>query len=220
LEDSVAVLVSGGLDSAVLTVYLTRHYSRVYPIYIHHGLYWEQSELDYLSAFLAAVNKPGIQPLVTLELPVRDIYGTHWSVTGKDVPDAQTPDEAVYLPGRNLLLLAKAGVWCERNAVHTIALATLAGNPFSDNTDEFYRAAENVLQLALGHQLTVIQPFREMSKEEVIRIGQELPLELTCSCIKPVNGNHCGSCNKCAERRNAFEKANVEDTTRYETVSI
>ena len=109
MEDSAAVLVSGGLDSAVLTVNLTRHYTRVYPVYISHGLYWEQSELACLSAFLEAIDNRGIQPLVTLDLPVQDIYGSHWSVTGEDVPDERTPDEAVYLPGRNLLVSRAVG---------------------------------------------------------------------------------------------------------------
>ena len=32
-------------------------------------------------------------------------------------------------------------------------------------------------------------------------LGRGLPLELTFSCIAPVAGQHCGRCNKCAERR-------------------
>ena len=58
------------------------------------------------------------------------MYGAHWSVSGDAVPDADTADEAVYLPGRNLLLLANSSIWCALHGLHTIALGTLKGNPF------------------------------------------------------------------------------------------
>ena len=49
--------------------------------------------------------------LTVLEEPLRDIYDPHWSTGADDVPDAGTPDEAVYLPGRNVLLTVKASVF-------------------------------------------------------------------------------------------------------------
>lgn len=215
MTDAVAVLVSGGLDSAVLTVDLAKQFAEVHPLYLRHGLHWEDDELRHLREFLEAVNEPRIQPVAVLELPVADVYGNHWSVSGADVPDEATPDEAVYLPGRNLFFLAKAGVWCERHGVPTIALAPLHGNPFADNTDEFYRAMEHVLRMSLGHALDVIRPFSALKKADVIRLGKDLPLQLTFSCISPMNGIHCGRCNKCAERRAAFRAAAVADLTAY-----
>jgi 7-cyano-7-deazaguanine synthase len=49
----------------------------------------------------------------------------------------------------------------------------------------------------------------------VIRRARELPLEHTFSCIAPIEGRHCGRCNKCAERRRAFAAAGVDDPTEY-----
>ena len=51
-------------------------------------------------------------PLQILDEPVAEVYGPHWSTSGSSVPDARSDDEAVYLPGRNVLLVAKAAVWC------------------------------------------------------------------------------------------------------------
>jgi 7-cyano-7-deazaguanine synthase len=65
------------------------------------GLSWEEVELDSLRRFLPHVNQPGLQPLQVLDLPVRDVYGAHWNVTGRQVPDADSPDTAVFQPGRN-----------------------------------------------------------------------------------------------------------------------
>ena len=48
----VAVLISGGLDSAVLCVELLGDYARVHPLYIRCGLRWEEVELAAARAFL------------------------------------------------------------------------------------------------------------------------------------------------------------------------
>src|SRR5262245_59432033 len=107
-ESAVAVLVSGGLDSCILLGEVLSVHSAVYPLYLRCGLSWEQDELAHLGRFLQRVERTGLQPLHILELPVRDLYGDHWSITGRQIPDADSPDEAVFLPGRNVLLLAKA----------------------------------------------------------------------------------------------------------------
>jgi 7-cyano-7-deazaguanine synthase len=215
-SNSVAVLLSGGLDSAVLSVELTQQYDHVYPVYIRHGLHWEQSELDYLERFLSRVNHPQFAPLQLLDMPVDDLYdASHWSLSGMNVPDEATADEAVYLPGRNLMLLTKLAVWCERNKISTIALAPLAGNPFSDNTQQFYDTMESAIEMALGSTIRIIRPYSMLDKTEVIRRGADLPLELTFSCIRPVDNQHCGNCNKCAERARAFASAAIVDRTIY-----
>lgn len=218
-HDSVAVLLSGGIDSAVLSVELAQQYRDIHPVYIHHGLHWEQCELDNLERFLSAINHPQFTPLQQLQMPVDDLYDTsHWSLSGKNVPDEDTPDEAVYLPGRNLMLLTKLAVWCEQNHIDTIALAPLAGNPFSDNTDQFYDTMESVIEMALGYTIKIIRPYSKLEKTEVIRRGETLPLELTFSCIRPVDNQHCGRCNKCAERARAFAAAKVIDRTIYHSM--
>ncbi len=209
----VAVLTSGGLDSTVLLAHMASLGSRVHPVYVRQGLYWETEEHQHLLRFLAAIRDLGVQELTVLELPAKDLYGDHWSLTGLEVPDAETSDEAVYLPGRNLLLLSKVAVWCERNGINAMALGTLKGNPFSDNTTAFYQAMCRVLSMALACEFEILTPFGDLSKEEVIGMGRGLPLELTFSCILPINGSPCGACNKCAERKRALDRANGSDAT-------
>ena len=150
-----------------------------------------------------------------LEAPAGDLYGDHWSLTGKGVPDADTPDAAVYLPGRNVLLLAKAMLWCHLNGVPAVALAVLASNPFPDATPAFFRGYQEAVNLAVDGRVQVLRPYDGMHKDEVIRRGQGLPLELTFSCNRPVDGLPCGGCNKCAERKQAFAQAGIPDKTRY-----
>ena len=212
-----AVLVSGGLDSAVLLGEAVWAYPTVHPLYVRTGSAWEAVELDYLHRFLSAVRTPALRPLVTLELPVADLYGAHWSLTGDGVPGNDTPDEAVYLPGRNVILLSKALIWCHLNGVPEVATAPLGSNPFPDATDEFYDSFADVVSRAFSGRVRVLRPYATLGlhKADVLRRGAGMPLEHTFSCIRPVGSLHCGQCNKCAERRHGFAGTGVPDPTRY-----
>jgi 7-cyano-7-deazaguanine synthase len=213
--DALAVLTSGGLDSAVLLAESLRGCAAVYPIYVRTGLYWEAVELQYLRRFLEAVRRPVLEPLAILELPVADLYGPHWSITGQDVPRDDSADDEVYLPGRNVLLLAKAMLWCHLQGVQTLALAVLEANPFPDATPAFFAAFQDAVNQAVEGHVRVVCPYAGLGKVEVVRRGRGLPLELTFSCLRPVEGRHCGRCNKCAERQRAFTAAGVAGRSDY-----
>jgi len=187
----------------------------VHPLYVRAGLTWEEAELDHLRRFLAAIPTESVSPLAVLELPLVDLYGTHWSTTGRGVPDGQSPDEAVFLPGRNVLLLSKAMLWCHLQRIPAVALAVLSGNPFPDATPAFFEAYEGIVNQAVGSRVHVCRPYATLSKADVMRRVRGAPLHLTFSCIQPVGGRHCGRCNKCAERRKAFVDAGLPDRAPY-----
>ncbi|HEY2828173.1 MAG TPA: 7-cyano-7-deazaguanine synthase [Pirellulales bacterium] len=212
---TIGVLVSGGLDSAILVSHLLEQGEAVQPFYIECGLSWQAAELAALQRYLAVIAAGSLSPLVTLQLPLADLYAGHWSLTGKQIPDAATPDEAVYLPGRNLLLAIKPALWCQMHGIGRLALGVLGSNPFDDATAEFFAALENVLARLGQPQLEIVRPFAGIHKREVMEIGRDYPLGLTFSCIDPVDGLHCGRCNKCAERRGAFRLIKMADPTRY-----
>lgn len=212
-----AVLVSGGLDSAILLAEAVRAYPAVFPLYIRTGLHWEAVERQYLDRFLTAIRSPALRPLTVLEQPVADVYGTHWSVSGEGVPVAGTPDEDVYLPGRNVFLLAKPLVWCHLNGVPEVATAPLNCNPFPDATPEFYDGFAAIVSRAVGGSVRVLRPYSALHKTDVLHRGRGLPLEHTFSCIRPANGLHCGACSKCAERQAGFRDAGMPDPTTYAT---
>jgi 7-cyano-7-deazaguanine synthase len=206
-KPTVAVLLSGGLDSAILLADLLGQGRRVQPIYVRCHLVWEKAELRAVGRLLKALTPrwPGLLPLVTLDLPVADLYENHWSLTGRDPPDAASPDDAVYLPGRNALLLVKAGLWCQLHGVEELALGVLGSNPFADATPAFFDEFQSALNRATGGRLRILRPFAGLDKRQVLQRAVDLPLQLTFSCIAPVRGLPCGRCNKCAERQAAIE---------------
>lgn len=214
-NDTLAVLISGGLDSAILLGDCLRTHGSVQPLFIRCGLHWETVELHYLLAFLHTLARPELRPLVVLDQPVADVYGPHWSITGHDVPGADSPDAAVFLPGRNVLLLAKALLWCHLHDVQAVALGSLQTNPFPDATPVFFQEFQDVVNRAVMGTVQVQVPFGGLPKIEVMRRGRDLPLHFTFSCIQPSQGQHCGRCNKCAERQQAFAAAGMDDPTNY-----
>jgi 7-cyano-7-deazaguanine synthase len=207
--------LSGGLDSAILVGHLVRQGRRVQPFYIRTGLVWQAAELAACQRFLAAIASPRLAPLVVLELPLTDLYEGHWSLTGQHVPDRTSRDEAVYLPGRNVLLIVKAAVWCQLHGIEELALAPLGTSPFEDASAAFFADFEAALNRGAARTVRLLRPFGALSKRDVLRLGVGLPLELTCSCLAPNDGLHCGRCNKCAERQAAFHEAGLPDPTAY-----
>jgi 7-cyano-7-deazaguanine synthase len=217
------VLVSGGVDSAVALAEAVQSGERVVPVYVRSGLVWEPAEMYWLGRFLQTIPGEELAPLAILDLPVSDLYGDHWSLTGESPPDAESPDAAVYLPGRNILLLAKAGVLAAQRGCRAIVMGPLAANPFPDGTPAFFDAMGRALGIGmgLGTALTVLTPLAGLTKADVVRRGARLRLDLTFSCLDPVEGrHHCGACNKCAERRRGFRQAGVLDPTAYATVRV
>lgn len=219
------VLISGGLDSGVLLAHES-HERPVIPVYVGVGFAWEAAERRMLRDLLAAPALAGLTaPLETLQFSMHDVYpATHWAIVGRP-PAYDTPDEDVYLTGRNLVLLTKAGVVAASRKASRIVLGTLAGNPFPDATPAFFEAMARALSLGLQHALAIATPFADLHKEDVVRRGQSLgvPLERTLSCMNPLDDGprplHCGLCSKCRERRDGFVAAGVADPTTYAHVS-
>ena len=218
----IAVLLSGGLDSAVLLHrLLTRGEPglpvgrRILPLYLRGGLRWERMELYWLRRFLHAVRSPRLLPLAIMDVPLRSTYHAHWSLTGRRIPGARSPDHAVELPGRNLLLVSHAAIVCAQRRVTTIAVGVLHGNPFGDATPRFFADLAAIVSQALHRSLRILTPLRGLSKAQVIRSASGVPFHLTFSCLRPRGRLHCGRCNKCAERQRAFRLAGVADPTAY-----
>jgi 7-cyano-7-deazaguanine synthase len=213
-----AVLFSGGLDSAVLVASELTRADDVQPIHVRAGLAWEAAERRAIDRVLSAPPCAGrARAAISLAVDMRDVYpADHWALTGRP-PAYDTPDEDVYLEGRNIVLISKAAVLCARHGIGRLVLGPLHGNPFPDATPDFFDAMARAMSLGLDRRLEIAAPFSRLHKEDVIRLGLKLgvPLELTLSCMSPVGEEHCGRCSKCRERHDAFVSAGIADRTAY-----
>lgn len=229
-----AVLLSGGLDSAVLAAQEAAEPGDriVQPIYVSVGLAWEAAEKAAVRELFSLLpHTERISPLVSLSVDMRDVYpAAHWAIEGRP-PGYHTPDGDVYLPGRNIVLLGKAAVYCAVAGIDRIVLGTLAHNPFPDATPAFRSAMAEALSLGLAHRLRIDAPFADARKADLVRRGTTMgvPLALTLSCMQPRESRelaeprkvrqpgfvHCGMCSKCRERHDAFVEAGIADPTDY-----
>lgn len=214
-QRKIAILVSGGMDSAVLLTEYLRRNNEVHPLYITSGNAWEKTERVWLLRLFRALGHPRLKAPVFLSLPVTDLYGQFWSLNSRNVPGSRTKADSVYLPGKNVLLVAKASVYCLQNKISGAAIGVLKTNPFPDATRAFFDSYEKTLSKGLGFPFRIHAPFLGLSKEQVIKKGHGLPLHLTFSCLQPKRNFHCGRCNKCEERKQAFRSAGIRDRTEY-----
>src|SRR5262249_37413938 len=155
---------------------LARSGREIFPLYVRAGLTWERHELGALRSFIRRLKMRGIHPVSVLQLPMGDVAGGHWSITGRKVPGYRAAVSSNYILGRNLSLLAKAATFCAYNRIGEIAMAPLESNPFPDARPEFFRALERAIELGIGLKLKILDPFVGMTKGQVIRLGAALPL--------------------------------------------
>lgn len=192
---------------------------KIRPLYVRQGFLWEDQEAAVVRRFLASLKKAfprSVLPLAEASSKVPPDYPSRWALDESDeVPGASTPDEAVFLPGRNLALLTQAAIHAQSNRGERIQIGVLSGNPFSDSTSEFFQAFETSVLRATGRAVRVERPIRCLTKTEVLEHGIRFDLRSTLSCIRPRDGVHCGACNKCSERRRAFQRAGLPDPARY-----
>ncbi|MGH9571903.1 MAG: 7-cyano-7-deazaguanine synthase [Candidatus Acidiferrales bacterium] len=211
----VVVLASGGLDSCALIGAIAHFAAEVRPLFVRNGHPWEDAESVALRRFVSALAMPNILPVAERSLPLRDLLDVHWGGDGYQ-PGFSEGYRANFIPGRNLALLSVASLYAHVHGASAVALGLLAGNRYPDATPRFFSAFENLFDEAFERPLNILTPFSKLSKEEVIRAGESLPLELTLSCVNPIAGEHCGdACNKCAERQKAFALAGIADRTSY-----
>jgi 7-cyano-7-deazaguanine synthase len=65
-------------------------------------------------------------------------------------------------------------------------------------------------------EIRIEAPFSNLQKSEVLKIGKQLgvPFDLTWSCYRGEE-KHCGRCESCLNRKNAFKEAKIDDPTEY-----
>ncbi len=62
-----------------------------------------------------------------------------------------------------------------------------------------------------GSNCKIEMPFLDMTKRDIVLMARELgvPIEITHSCLSPINGEHCGLCMQCKLREDAIKYTNV-----------
>ncbi len=189
---SVVSLLSGGLDSCLMTQLIKESGVKQRPFFVNYGQL--NYEREYSSACLHA-SKLRISAPHKLDIPG---YG-NLITSGLTTSKKHIVDEA-FLPGRNLLLLMSAASFAIQNECNTIAMGLLREDTaiFPDQTDDFLISAENTIKKCLGERIKIITPLRDFYKKDVVELAKEKNIQTYYSCHKG-DESPCGKCISCKE---------------------
>ncbi|UYB53414.1 7-cyano-7-deazaguanine synthase QueC [Xanthomonas sp. AM6] len=215
------VLLSGGMDSAVVVAIAREQGYAVHALSVSYGQR-HTSELDAATRVAAAL---GAVAHKTVNVDLRSIGGS--ALTDDiEVPDAGGAGIPVtYVPARNTIMLSVALGWAEVLGAADIFCGVNAVDysGYPDCRPEFIDAFQTLANLATkagveGAGLRVHAPLQRMSKADIVREGVRLGVDfgLTVSCYRAdADGRACGHCDACRLRAAGFADAGVADPTRY-----
>ena len=233
MKERIVVLLSGGLDSAVAAWVvasggdvdlhcLTFDYGQRHRVEINHA--------SRLAVCLRAQHR-----IIKLEFEQGPPLLSSAAELGSATLEEAGANSPAYIPGRNTVFLAQAMAYAEAIGASEIHIAANREDQagFPDCRDEYF-SAWNYLTASLATSrpaIDIISPFGgfteeadcgpAMSKAEIVSLGADLevPFASTLSCYNGTepfaNPLHCGRCDACVTRKVAFEKAGIEDPTRY-----
>ena len=227
--DTAVVLASGGINSTVAAALAREPYA---PALLHVA--WGHRAADReLVAFEQIASALHIDRTMVAELSCAAMFGGNARVSKRMViEDAaalskQTP--ATFMLGLLPSMLSIAATWAGAIGAKHIILGIsedhgVPGPPVSelypDHRIEFLQAFNLMLNYAKppDRELVVEAPLIELTRPEVIRLGQRLdvPFQKTWSCYQN-NDEPCGRCRPCTTRAAGFLRARTPDPLLLKT---
>jgi 7-cyano-7-deazaguanine synthase len=217
------VLLSGGMDSATAAAEAR---ARGYDLYVLHTSYGQRTETREYECARALADALDATDFLHIETShLASIGASSLTDESIDVEDADLENEDVptsYVPFRNANLLSMAVSYAEANdctAVFTGAHSEdYSGYP--DCRPAFFDAFQEVIDVGTrpDTDIDLAAPFVEWSKTDIVERGTELsvPYDSTWSCYRD-EAPACGTCDACAFRLQAFQRAGIEDPIDYAT---
>jgi 7-cyano-7-deazaguanine synthase len=215
------VLLSGGMDSAVVVAIAREQSFAVHALSVRYG----QRHTSELEAAERVAKSLGAAAHKTVHVDLRSIGGS--ALTDDiEVPDAGgTGIPVTYVPARNTIMLSVALGWAEvlGSADIFCGVNAVDYSGYPDCRPEFIEAFEKLANLATkagveGAGLRIHAPLLKLSKADIVREGVRLGVEFaqTVSCYRAdEQGRACGHCDACQLRAAGFADAGVADPTRY-----
>jgi 7-cyano-7-deazaguanine synthase len=220
-------VLSGGLDSSVMTMLLCKRYGADKVTTVSYD-YGQKQRVELEKAFELSC-KLGVRHHKLLNLEILGDIAKPMSAniggTSVEMPTIQDvlgdPQPPTYVPFRNLIMLSLTMSVAEvAKASHVFTgLQVHDEYGYWDTSQRFVDSLNAVAAQNRTHKVEIVAPFSELSKREEIDIAVELDkfelLSSTISCYNPEGYKSCGRCPTCAERIMNFVKAGYKDPIEY-----
>jgi 7-cyano-7-deazaguanine synthase len=226
-DKNVLVVLSGGMDSSILTMILVSKYGskKVKALSYDYG---QKQRLELAKAakmceVLGVDHKVlDLSILGEIARPISaNIGGTNVNMpTIKDV--LGDPQPKTYVPFRNMILLSLTLAQAEASDASYVFTGLQVHDEYGywDTTQKFVDGINAIAEQNRTHKVKVIAPFSHLSKYDELQICKELGLTdlliNTLTCYNPnEEGKSCGKCPSCSERIANFAKAGMVDPVQY-----
>lgn len=220
------VLVSGGMDSAVVAAIARAQGFEVFALSVAYG----QRHVSELAAAARVAKMTGAAQHKVVDVDLRSIGGSALTddievPTDADGHELGDAIPSTYVPARNTIMLSVALGWAEVLGANDIFCGVNAVDysGYPDCRPAFIEAFERLANLATkagveGAGFRVHAPLMTMGKDAIVREGVRLGVDFaqTVSCYQAdADGRACGHCDACRLRAQGFADAGIDDNTRY-----
>lgn len=226
-DKNVLSVMSGGLDSGIMTMMLVEKYGadRVVALSYDYG----QKQRIELEKAAELCDKLGVgHKVIDLAIlgKIAEPISANISGTSVEMPTIQDvlgdPQPKTYVPFRNLILLSLTMAQAEASDCSHVFTGLQVHDEYGywDTSQKFVDGVNAIAAQNRTHKVQVVAPFSHLSKYDEILIAQEMGkqdlLASTLTCYNPNEaGESCGKCPSCAERIQNFAKAGIEDLIPY-----
>lgn len=243
----VIAIVSGGPDSFCTLVYwLSRGYDAL-VLFFDYGQRANRRELATLRELLDALSRLSaergwgiVEELITVDLSFMKNLWRGTQLTDENTPVTSSYDKTIVVPLRNTLMTTIATAYAY-SLVETRRLdkaIVVLGSQYDDVkprddtweprypdcSPECFQALETALRIChfrdTRDRVEIWAPSKAMMrKDTLLKTCYSLVGDLlykTWSCYQD-HEKHCGKCESCINRKNAFRQAGLPDKTEYES---
>lgn len=222
MNDSAVVIISGGIDSCVLSYKAVSEGISIYPLTFIYG----QKHSKEIESAKNICQRLRIKPKVIDISAIKQLLkGSALTDTAVKIPEVAAEAKnyetlkTTVVPNRNAIFLSIAVGYGESLGVNRIFYGAHYSDRgiYPDCRFEFVEAFEKAEKIANDNDDLIIEaPFVDMDKSQIVKLGEklEVPFKETWSCYVGTD-LHCGACSSCRERKRAFKEANVFDPTEY-----
>jgi 7-cyano-7-deazaguanine synthase len=217
MSDAV-ILLSGGMDSAVLLAWKRHAYEHMHALCFDYGSKHASREIA-MAEELAALYDASF---TRITLPfVNELFSSSLLKSGDEIPEGPYGSDNIsstVVPFRNGIMLSVAVGYAETLKVPEVLIASHSGDHpvYPDCRKEFTQAMSDAARLGTFTPVRITAPFSGADKREIALTGRRLGFDFTrtWSCYKGLE-LHCGVCATCLERKLALDYDQGLDPTRY-----
>ena len=204
MEKKAVVLLSGGMDSAVVLFMAAAGGYAAYALTLDYG----QKNFFEIECAKKLAERAGVRSHKIMKIDLGAFGGSALTSGGRLSRPGEVPD--TYVPGRNTVFLSLALSWAEAEGADVVFYGanTVDYSGYPDCTKEYVRAFNNLARAGLSTPVRIEAPLLDMSKKEIVTKGISLGVDfsMTSSCYFPdETGAHCRRCRSCIIRFKALQ---------------